>query len=160
MRTQPTTHNGSKASAAPAGLISGMAATVLYLEQFVENATTLPAEVSRYLTLIKALDEKAEQLLANIKANSDQLMALPPLPTVKREQQVGRRGAVWAWRGRIDAHARLLRCGGAYHWGAAAAGPHRIHCLAPSPGLAFNQPSAEAAAHIACAPCFPLHTSC
>lgn len=64
-----------------------MSSTVLFLEQFVEDATTLPAELARYLNNIKALDEKATTMQENIEAYVRQMLDLPPVHSVKGDEE-------------------------------------------------------------------------
>jgi hypothetical protein len=65
-----------------------MATSAVHLEQYVENATTLPSELSRFLGLIKVLDEKVAGLMDSIKGCAARLMELPPVVTLKREDMV------------------------------------------------------------------------
>ncbi|KAG2434312.1 hypothetical protein HYH02_012334 [Chlamydomonas schloesseri] len=53
-------------------------ANVMYLEAFVEGTGTLPTELQRILNTIKALDEKCNDLSAEVQANTSTLLSLPP----------------------------------------------------------------------------------
>eukprot|EP00198_Chlamydomonas_reinhardtii_P014339 XP_001703676.1 predicted protein [Chlamydomonas reinhardtii] len=50
----------------------------MYLESFVESTGTLPTELQRILNTIKALDEKCNDLSAEVQANTSALVSLPP----------------------------------------------------------------------------------
>ncbi|KAG2494428.1 hypothetical protein HYH03_007480 [Edaphochlamys debaryana] len=70
-------------------------ANVMYLESFVESTNSLPLELQRVLNNIKALDEKCNDLSAELQTNVQLLLAMPPLyrqpaPTPEYEDLVNR----------------------------------------------------------------------
>jgi hypothetical protein len=85
--------------AAPAAA-AAMASCTLYLEQYVESTTTLPAELQRILNTIKFLDEKSNALRDAVAAQTDTLMAMPmPAQRTPEQDAVGWRGAGVGGRG-------------------------------------------------------------
>ncbi|GFR44204.1 hypothetical protein Agub_g5387 [Astrephomene gubernaculifera] len=53
-------------------------ANVMYLESFIESTGVLPTELQRILNTIKALDERCNDLSADIQANVQLLLVMPP----------------------------------------------------------------------------------
>jgi len=85
-----------------------MASCTLYLEQYVESTTTLPAELQRILNTIKFLDEKSNGLREAVAAQTDTLMAMPVPGQRAPEQEQVRAGCVsgcgrcGVWFDRVD----------------------------------------------------------
>lgn len=67
-----------------------MASIVTYLENFIENTVGLPSDLSRFLNLIKVLDERTTELMEAIKHTSETLCNMQPVATRKgsAEEQV------------------------------------------------------------------------
>lgn len=53
-------------------------ANVMYLESFIESTGSLPTELQRILNTIKYLDEKCNDLSAELQGSVGMLMAMPP----------------------------------------------------------------------------------
>ncbi len=71
-------------------------ASTLYLESYVESTSSLPTELQRLLTTIKALDERSAILLEQVREASQAIIDMPPPTTRKmREEQVGPTGPSW-----------------------------------------------------------------
>lgn len=55
-----------------------MASTTIYLESYIESTSSLPTELQRVLTTIKALDEKCQGLQQELRESVAQLLQMPP----------------------------------------------------------------------------------
>lgn len=67
-----------------------MASIISYLENYIETTIGLPSDLSRYLNLIKVLDERTTELMEAIKHTTDALCNMQPIGSKKGsvEEQV------------------------------------------------------------------------
>jgi hypothetical protein len=80
-----------------------MASCTLYLEQYVESTTTLPAELQRILNTIKFLDEKSNSLREVVAQQTDALVAMPgPGQRSPEQEQVRVVCVCVSGRGRVE----------------------------------------------------------
>lgn len=64
----------------------------MYLEQYVESTTTLPAELQRILSTIRFLDDRSNALRAMVAAQTEELVAMPQQGQRTPEQDAVRKG--------------------------------------------------------------------
>ncbi|KAL4428176.1 hypothetical protein ABPG75_002265 [Micractinium tetrahymenae] len=51
---------------------------IIYLEKYIDSTTSLPAELNRILNSIKDLDERSDDLAAQIQENVEAVLRMPP----------------------------------------------------------------------------------
>lgn len=88
-----------------------MASIISYLENYVEGTLGLPSDLSRFLNMIRVLDDRVADLSVAIKGTTEALCALEPVGGRKGTpaEQVGPR-SMNASRTPVCSHARSRAC--------------------------------------------------
>lgn len=83
---------------------------IIYLEKYIDSTTSLPAELNRILNSIKDLDERSDDLAAQIQENVEAALKLPPAHSAStRSKAAGNEhDELAALRAQIESDQRLL----------------------------------------------------
>ncbi|KAI3428684.1 hypothetical protein D9Q98_007507 [Chlorella vulgaris] len=81
---------------------------IVYLEKYIDSTTSLPAELNRILNSIKDLDERSDDLAAQIQENVEMVLKMPPAPSAGGRKAGPEPLELTALRAQIENDQRLL----------------------------------------------------
>ncbi|KAL4433034.1 hypothetical protein ABPG77_006461 [Micractinium sp. CCAP 211/92] len=84
---------------------------IIYLEKYIDSTTSLPAELNRILNSIKDLDERSDDLAAQIQENVEAVLRMPPASggaAATRGGKAGESKELRELRAQIDKDQQLL----------------------------------------------------
>lgn len=84
---------------------------IIYLEKYIDSTTSLPAELNRILNSIKDLDERSDDLAAQIQENVEAVLRMPPAgggAAATRGGKPGESKELRELRAQIDKDQQLL----------------------------------------------------